>query len=130
MKTMTKSKAYKQVITDVDFAKEQVELFADRIQEIGHIHVGNTLTLTSDSSDKQYVFAIGVLNSQIASCKELGIEDTNYVETKELVINLRVVTKELKDWNTYLRELEKYKTEVYKLLSDDEKFELLDYPKK
>lgn len=130
MKTMTKLKAYKQVVTDIDFAKEQVELFTNRINEIGSIPVSTNITINSGSSDKQFVYAMGIINSQIKGCKELGIEDTSYTETKELVINLRVVTKELQDWNEYLVELGRYKANVYTLLSSDEKFELLDYPKK
>ena len=126
----TKSKAYKQVVKDVDFANTQVTMLKDRIQEIGCVAVGSTVTLTSDSSDKQYVYGIGILNSQIATCKELGIEDKIYTEIKTLAVELRSVSKELKEWQDYLKELERYKAEVYKLLSDDEKFKLLEYPKR
>ena len=130
MKKLNKSQAYTQVVTDINFANEQVELFANRINELGSIPVSTSITINSNSSDKQYVFAIGILNSQIASCKELGLDETSYTETKGQVINLRVVTKEYQDWNNYLAELNRYKADVYRLLSDDEKFELLEYPKK
>jgi hypothetical protein len=130
MKKMNKSQAYTQVLNDITFASEQIELFANRIQEIGSISVGSTITIEPRSSDKQYVFAIGVLNSQINSSQELGLDPKPYMDMKELVINLRVVTKELQDWKTYLDELMCYKYDVYKLLSDDEKFKLLKYPQK
>lgn len=130
MKKLNKSQAYTQVVTDMNFAKEQVELFSNRINELGSIPVSTSITINSNSSDKQYVFAIGILNSQIASCQELGLDETSYTETKEQVINLRVVTKEFQDWSNYLVELSRYKDSVYRLLSDDEKFELLEYPKK
>lgn len=130
MKKLNKSQAYTQVVTDMNFAKEQVELFSNRINELGSIPVSTSITINSNSSDKQYVFAIGILNSQIASCKELGLDETSYTETKGQVINLRVVTKEFQDWSNYLVELSRYKDSVYRLLSDDEKFELLEYPKK
>lgn len=130
MKKMNKCQAYTQVLTDIAFASKQIELFANRIQEIGCISIGSTITIDSRSNDKQYVYGIGVLNSQINSSQELGLDPKSYTDMKELVINLRVVTKELQDWKTYLDELECYKKDVYKLLSDDEKFNLLDYPKK
>jgi hypothetical protein len=130
MKKMNKSQAYTQVLNDITFATEQIELFANRIQEIGSIHVSSSSIIDSRSSDKQYVFAIGVLNSQINSSQELGLDPKSYTDMKELVINLRVVTKEIQDWKTYLDELTRYKSDVYRLLSDDEKFNLLEYPKK
>ena len=127
---ITKLNSYKQAMSDLTTIKTVVEGLADRIRHIGSIEISSSLTIMKNSSDKQFVYAISVLNGQIKACKDLGINPEEYVKTKTTVITFRDTVKEFGEWQKFGTELMRYAAEVEDLLTDEEKFSLLEYPVK
>ena len=125
---MKKLKAFKNAVEDYKSAKEIVESISAQILEIGNLTISSSLNINGSSTDKQYIFAIGLLTNQMIACNELGLPDTDYRELKAKVQLLHHLRKELKPWQDYTDELAYYKRRVYDLLSDSERFELLDKP--
>ena len=127
---MKKLEAYKQATTDLEFAKEMCSQLMESINSIPEIYVNNSISIDKGSSDKQYVFAIGVLNSQINASKELGMDSKDYEESKANVLKLRLVCADYTAWQNYLHELSNYKRELHNLLDKDDLFQLLEAPVK
>jgi hypothetical protein len=127
---MKKLTAYRKSVKELETAFENREALRKEIDEIKRIEVSSSLTIDYTSSDKQFVFAIGLLNSQIASCTELGLESTEYAEKKEKVLKICKLGKELKVIDAHITELVHYKSDVYQLLSNTELFALKVYPVK
>lgn len=127
---MKKLDAYKQAKADYEFAKEMCAKLMESIGSIPEIVINNNISINRHSSDKQYVFAIGVLNSQINACKELGMDSKDYEESKATVLKLKLVNADYTAWQDYLHELGKYKHELHNLLDKDDLFELLEVPVK
>lgn len=130
MKSLDKLTAYKQAKQDRLEASEIVAKIRENIKEIGSVEVGSTITITADSSDKQFVYAVGVLMSQTAGAKALGFTENEYSEKLINVSALWNLKKDLKPWDDYVCALRRYEQEVYSLLNDDELFQLLEYPVK
>lgn len=130
VKALTKVEAFNKSAEDFKFAMTHVEALATAIMVIGSVSITDNLTIDKHSSDKQYIFAISVLNNQILAAKELGINYDDLVQKKENALTVRSLKTEMKEWQTYAVELKHYHSEVGQLLSDDERFSLLEYPKK
>jgi hypothetical protein len=125
---MKKLKAFQNAVADYKSAKEIVESISAQILEIGNLNISTSLNINHRSTDRQYIFAIGLLTNQMIACNELGLPDTEYRELKAKVQLLHHLKNELKPWQEYTDELAYYKRRVYDLLSDSERFELLDKP--
>lgn len=130
MKSSKKLTAYNQAKQDRSDANEIVTNIREKIKEIGCIVVGSTITVSEDSSDKQFIYAVGVLMSQTAGAVALGFTESDYAEKLAQVTELWNLKKELKPWVDYAFALRRYEQEIYALLSDDELFQLLEYPVK
>jgi len=128
--TMKKLDAYKQAKADFEFAQEMCSQLMESINSISEIYVNNSISIDKGSSDKQYVFAIGVLNSQINASKELGMDSKDYEESKANVLKLKLVCADYVSWDRYRSELYRYQTDIYKLLDKDDLFQLLEVPVK
>jgi hypothetical protein len=127
---MNKLDAYKQAKLDLAFAEETCKTLKVSLNEIPEISVGNTISINKNSSDKQYVYAVGVLNNQVVACTELGIDPKEYEESKNNVLKFRKLNAELKEWDNYTCELDNYQAKIYRLLDNNELFELLEAPVK
>lgn len=130
MKTLDKLTAYKQAKQDRLEASQIVTDIREKIKEIGSIEVGSTITINADSSDKQFVYAVGVLMSQSAGAEALGFTESDYAEKLAKVTALWNLNKELNPWRDYAYDLKVYEMQVHGLLSNDELFQLLEYPVK
>lgn len=130
MKSSKKLTAYKQAKQDRLEASEIVTDIHEKIEELGSIEVGSTITITANSTDKQFVYAVGVLMSQTAGAEALGFTESDYAEKLAQVTALWNLKKDLKPWNDYVYALRRYEQEVYALLNDDELFQLLERPVK
>jgi hypothetical protein len=130
MKSSKKLTAYKQAKQDRLEASQIVTDIREKIKEIGSIEVGSTITINDDSSDKQFVYAVGVLMNQTAGAELLGFTESDYAEKLAKVTALWNLNKDLKPWHDYAFALRRYEQEVYALLNDDELFQLLERPVK
>jgi hypothetical protein len=130
MKTSKKLTAYKQANQDRLEASQIVTDIRKKMTDIGSIEVGSTITINSDSSNKQFVYAVGVLMNQTAGAQVLGFTESDYAEKLAQVTALWELRKDLKSWDDYVCALRRYEHEVYALLSDDELFQLLERPVK
>ena len=130
MKSSKKLTAYKQAKQDSLEASEIVTSIREKIKETSSIEVGSTITINADSSDKQFIYAVGILMSQTAGAQALGFTESDYAEKLAQVTALWNLKKELKPWTDYVYALRRYEQEVYALLNDDELFQLLEYPVK
>ena len=99
-----------------------------KIKDIDYVVVGSTITISRTSSEKQFLYALGILNSTISSCKQLNVSDEEYVETRNRIIDLWNLAHEYKEWCIYSGELGNYVDKIKRLLTDEEKFQLLNYP--
>lgn len=129
-KVMTKLEAYKQSKIDLEFALEATDKLEEQSSEIGTIVVSNSLVINHRSSLKQFLFAIGVVKSNINACKELDEDPTDLKENLKLIKRLFQLGKEISQWTEYCEELKSYHDKVQRLLTDDDKFALLEYPSK
>jgi hypothetical protein len=127
---MKKLKAFNQATIDIEFAKSVITELSDKVKELNNIEVSTTITINSRSSEKQYIYGISILRNQIIACEELGIDPSEYLQMKANVVELRGLVKELNNWNTYLYSLQDYKSELFALLSETERFQLMEYPTK
>ncbi len=125
---MKKLTAYRKAEAELALVREQRTALNEEINKIRLIEISSSLTISTNSTDKQYIFAIGLLNSQIASATELGLDTTEYVEKKEKVVRLMKLTKEKTEVDNYHSELYNYKCCTYDLLSNTELFALKVYP--
>ena len=129
-KVMTKLEAYKQAAADKETARLAWEALKDEAHEIGYVCVTNNLTITHRSSKKEFLFAIGVTKSNVDACKELGEDPSDLKENLKSIKRLFQLGKEISQWKEYYDELERYYCEVERLLTDDDRFALLEYPSK
>jgi hypothetical protein len=128
MKTLD---GYKKALVDLEEATEIYNTISSHILEIGtRIEVTNSVAITGVSSELQYVYAVGILNSQIAACKELGIDSTGREEMKLKIFTFRNLMNEMEEWSQFKYDLLQYANDVSKLLTDKERFSLLKYPVK
>lgn len=126
----TKLDMYKQALTDKEFANNTIEELSNKASSYETITISNSLSIKRYSSELQYIFAIGVLNSQIASSTELGLDPTDLNNKKTSVKDLFEIDKEYKAWCIYYDEICTYVHKLEKLLTDDDRFALMEYPTK
>ena len=100
-----------------------------KIQDVDYVVVDSTITITRTSSEKQFLYALGILNNTIASCKQLNVSDKEYVESRDRIVNLWNLSKEYNEWCVYSAELGNYVDSIKRLLTNEDKFHLLNYPK-
>jgi hypothetical protein len=130
---MKKLEAYKQVCADVQTAKEICNELDDRINKIGTVRPSFNVLVERNSSDKQFIYGLGILMSQETAGIELGFSESelqSFKDKKANLIELRKLVQELRAWDTYWTELRDYKYQLEKILTDEEKFSLLEYPAK
>ena len=127
---MKKLEAYKQAKADFEFAQETVETMRKVLDSYEPICINSNINISATSSDKQYVYAISILNNQIKACEELSIDCKEYEEAKATVLKIRLVSKDLNAWDRYLSELYRYQKDIYNLLDKDDLFQLLEAPVK
>jgi hypothetical protein len=130
MKSSKKLTAYKKALAEIADTRLILDGISDKLKETGEIYISSNVILQPNSSDKQYIFALGVLNSQINASKELGIDSKELDERKAVLLSNRTLWKEREEWHQYHFELTHYVHDLKKLLSDDDKFQLLEYPQK
>ena len=127
---MKKLEAYKQAKADFKFAAEVVNNLGETIKEIGIVEVSNSITVTRSSSDKQMIYAVGILNAQLQACKELGVDSTELESNKAKIIELRKLSNDYDSWKDYRDDIYSYAQDIYKLLDKDDLFALLEAPVK
>lgn len=130
MKNSKRLTAYISATNEIAEVREITSGMKNHIKEIGTLDISSSLTITSTSTQKQFVFAIGLLNSQINASKELGASTDAYVLLKEKVITLHRLVDEITPWENFCFELIRYKQDLHSLLDNDDKFQLLEYPVK
>jgi hypothetical protein len=128
MKTLD---GYKKALVDLEEATTIYNTISSHILEMdSEIKVSSSVAITGISTDNQYVYALGILNSQIAACKELGIDSTGREEMKLKIFTFRNLMNEMEEWSQFKYDLLQYANDVKKLLTDKERFSLLKYPVK
>ena len=122
---------YKKALVDLEEATTIYNTISSHILEMdAEIKVSSSVAITGISNDNQYVYALGILNSQFTACKELGIDSTDREEMKLKIFIFRNLINELKQWSEFKDDLLRYANSVSKLLTDKERFSLLKYPVK
>lgn len=127
---MKKLKAFNQAVLDIEFANSVITDLSDKIEKLNNIEVSSTITINSKSTTKQFILGVSILRNQIVACEELGIDPTEYIQMKSNTIELRGLVEELNGWKKFLYSLIDYKSEVFALLDEKERFQLLEYPTK
>ena len=127
---MKKLKAFNQAVLDIEFAESVITDLSDKIEKLNNIEVSSTITINSKSTTKQFILGVSILRNQIVACEELGIDPTEFIQMKSNTIELKGLVEELNNWKQFLYSLLDYKSEVFALLDEKERFQLLEYPTK
>lgn len=127
MKTLD---GYKNAAIELNAAEEIIKIIDNKLLSIGKIEISASVTVSTNGSEAQFIYGIGILNSQITASKELGLSTESKEEIKNKVILLWNLYKERMEWAKFAYVLEEFKCEAYNLLTDKEKFSLLKYPVK
>jgi|688.fasta_scaffold02394_15 hypothetical protein len=130
MKSSEKLKAYKQSQADYNDASAVIDGIRKQSSEIRDISVSSNLVIDRASTERQFLFALGILSQQITSCPLLNLPDAEYIEKRDKITALWKLMQEEKAWVQYASELRRYTYELEDLLDSDDKFQLLEYPKK
>ena len=130
MKSSKKLVAYKKAQADYKDASAVVDGIREKISKIGSIDISSNLSIDKHSSEKQFLYALGIVSNQAWVCPLLGIPETDNKEKVDQVTALWNLMQELKAWVDYARELRNYEHALEDLLDNDDKFQLLEYPVK
>jgi len=126
---MTKRvKAFKQAMNDCETANSTIDAINKKLGEYNDIVISPSLTIRPDSTDKQYLFGLGVLNSKMTASQELGLPCEDVVKDKEQILAMHKLNKELIEWKTYKAELNEYKKAIEATLTKLDKFCMLKTP--
>ena len=93
----------------------------------------NKLTIVpGESTLSQFLFAVGILTSQIAAAKLLGEKEEAITlkEKLELIVTCKFQKEEYDEWYEYHNELYDAKKQLFNLLSNEEKASLIELPAK
>lgn len=130
MKLSKKLVALKQSEADFNYASDLIDGIRKEITSIGTIDISTNLSLDKRSSERQFLYALGILSNQIAGCPLLNLPDAEYIEKRDNITTLWKLMQEEKAWVQYAGELRRYTYELKDLLDNDDKFQLLEYPVK
>ena len=130
MKLSKKLVALKQSEADFNYASDLIDGIRKEITSIGTIDISTNLSLDKRSSERQFLYALGILSNQIAGCKLLNLPDAEYIEKRDNVTTLWKLKSEEKAWVEYSAELRVYYSRLQDLLDNEDKFQLLEYPVK
>ena len=130
MKLSKKLVALKQSEADFNYASDVIDTMRKEISDIGTIDISTNLSLDKRSSERQFLYALGILSNQIAGCPLLNLPDAEYIEKRDNVTALWKLKHEEKAWVDYAGELRMYYSKLQDLLDNDDKFQLLEYPVK
>lgn len=125
---MKNLKAYKKAEKNYQEAKEIVSELNAKLDEIGTIEVTSSIRLQSGCSESTFLFGLGVLDSRIKAGEALGVSIEEMVSMRQKVIDLYKLDKEYDEWSKYYSDLATYKGEIHRLLTNEEKFKLLEAP--
>ena len=116
-------KLFKEVEEILNELKDNLEPVETEVQ-VGKITIDRTNSL------KQYLYDIGILNSQIEAAKLMGEDEEadSLKETLDKIIEMRRSKKEYDDWHKYMNELFIQKEKLFNLLSNEEKASLIELP--
>ena len=128
---MSNIEKFQQVEKDIQEASEILHDINKELDKLpSDYQISNQLFLSSNSSDSQFVYGLGVLNSRIIASKELGIDNESLKQMKKDLIDFHQVLRELRAFDEYHYDLLEYRGKVLKALTPQEKLELENYPEK
>lgn len=130
MKSSEKLVAYKKAQADYSEAIAVVDEISEEMDLIGTVEVSSNLSIHKHSSEKQFLYALGILGNQIAGCPLLNLPDDSYIQSRDNIIALWKLVQEWRGWAVYAEELREYKRALEKLLDNEDRFQLLEYPVK
>lgn len=130
MKSSEKLVAYKKAQAEHKEAYAVVDEIIEEMDLIGSISISSGLSIDKTSSEKQFLYALGILGNQIASCPLLNLPDDSYIQSRDNITALWKLIQEYKSWAVYAGELREYEYALEKLLDNEDRFQLLEYPVK
>lgn len=130
MKNSEKLVAYKKAQKEHKEAITVVNEMYEEMSKTGKINISSNLNIDLHSSQYQFLYALGILNNQIAGCPLLNLPDDKFIESRDKVIALWKLMQEYRSWVVYAGELREYEYALEDLLDDDDRFQLLEYPVK
>lgn len=130
MKSSEKLVAYKKAQAEHKEAIAVVNEMYEEMSKAGSIDISSNLSIDKHSSEKQFLYALGILSNQIAGCPLLNLPDADYIESRDKVTALWKLMQEYRSWQVYARELREYEYALEGLLDNDDRFQLLEYPVK
>ena len=79
MKTLD---GYKNAAIELNAAEEIIKIIDNKLLSIGKIEISASVTVSTNGSEAQFIYGIGILNSQITASKELGLSTESKEEIK------------------------------------------------
>jgi len=130
MKSSEKLVAYKKAQADYKDAITVIEGIREEMSKVSVINISSNLSIDRHSSEKQFLYALGILSNQIAGCPLLNLPDAEFIESRDKITALWKLKQELKAWADYAGELQNYEYLLEELLDSNDRFQLLEYPVK
>ncbi|NBX72997.1 MAG: hypothetical protein EBQ89_01725 [Alphaproteobacteria bacterium] len=115
-------KEYTKCLEQIAESKKQIETHQKQIADIGRIDVSPNNILHANSTDKSFIYGLGIVRSQIDSCTLLGIPSEEYNQKFNNIILLHRTKTELNEMLLQKCKLQIKETELWDLMSSDDKF--------
>jgi hypothetical protein len=115
-------KEYTKCLEQIAEFNKQIETYRKEISDIGSIDVSANTILHANSTDKSFIYGLGIVRSQIDSCALLGIPSEEYNQKFNNIILLHRAKTELNEMLLQKCKLQIKETDLWDIMSSDDKF--------
>jgi hypothetical protein len=115
-------KEYTKCLEQIAEFNKEIETYRKEISDIGSIDVSANTILHANSTDKSFIYGLGIVRSQIDSCALLGIPSEEYVQKFNNIILLHRAKTELNEMLLQKCKLQIKETDLWDIMSSDDKF--------
>lgn len=113
---------YKKCLEKIAEFSIQIETHQKQISDIGTIDVSANTILHANSTDKSFIYGLGIVRSQIDSCFLLGIPSEEYHQKFNNIIELHRAKTQLNELLLQKCKVQIKETELWDIMSSDDKF--------
>jgi hypothetical protein len=115
-------KEYTKCLEQIAEFNKAIETHRKEISDIGSIDVSANTILHANSTDKSFIYGLGIVRSQIDSCALLGIPSEEYYQKFNNIILLHRAKTELNEMLLQKCKLQIKETDLWDIMSSDDKF--------
>jgi hypothetical protein len=113
---------YKKCLEQIAEFTKEIETHRKEIADISSIEVSANTILHANSTDKSFIYGLGIVRSQIDSCALLGIPSEEYNQKFNNIILLHRAKTELNEMLLQKCKLQIKETDLWDIMSSEDKF--------